>query len=131
MSGEERDNRPGPYLSDSRALILILLAALFLLPALRRPPPCPEYSSPHPAAPVDQAVLPLLCFGRIDINHAGYRTLIRIPGIGPSRARAIIKLRRTRGKIGDLMELAVIRGIGSRTVGELTGLLTAGRPGEE
>jgi predicted DNA-binding helix-hairpin-helix protein len=41
----------------------------------------------------------------VEINRAVYEQLIRIPGIGPKRARVILDARR-KGKINTLEELA-------------------------
>ncbi len=109
---------------DSRALLLLLMAAVFL--ALARPGDGGRRSltravsfRPVPADPADAAVMPLFRFGRIDVNTASMRTLMRIPGIGPARARAIIALRDRRGGFGSLEELAAIRGVGKGTVKKL------------
>ncbi len=111
-------------------MILLLVAAAFLLTsALSRHYSAapraggPDIASVIPARPEDRAIIPLLYFGLIDINRAGYRTLLRVPGIGPARARAIIRLRREKGGFKDLAELAAIRGIGPTTISELAGFL--------
>jgi hypothetical protein len=47
----------------------------------------------------------------VDLNDADAARLLRIPGIGPSEARAIIDLRATRGRIwglGDLVQAGIL-----------------------
>jgi len=59
----------------------------------------------------------------INPNHAPLGSLIRLPGVGPVRARAIIDFRRTQQKKGpelhafqEASDLQRIRGIGPKTV---------------
>ncbi len=52
---------------------------------------------------------------RVDINQAGSSGLERIPGVGPSTARDIIKFRENH-TIDSVNELAEITGIGPATV---------------
>lgn len=56
---------------------------------------------------------------RININTAGAELLEELPGIGPSRAEAIIVHRLARGKFSSCEELELIAGIGEKTVSEL------------
>ncbi|MAF26495.1 MAG: helix-hairpin-helix domain-containing protein [Gemmatimonadota bacterium] len=62
----------------------------------------------------------------IDVNRADADLLERLPGIGPSRARAIVALREERGVFESLAELTRIRGIGPRTVEGLEDRAVAG-----
>ena len=55
--------------------------------------------------------------GGIDLNTADAPTLAReLTGIGESRARAIIEHRRRHGPFRSVDELALVRGIGPKTV---------------
>jgi competence ComEA-like helix-hairpin-helix protein len=60
----------------------------------------------------------LLFGGRIDVNRADARTLDVLPGIGASRAAAIVS-ERSRGPFRDLSDLERVSGIGPRTVAGL------------
>ena len=116
------DNRPGPHFSDGRALILLLVAAIFLYLSFSCHPPSGRGAarvSLVPARDSDRALLRLVAFGKLDLNRAGYLDLVRVPGIGPARARAIMALREERGRIERLDELTAIRGIGPKTVAGL------------
>ena len=57
---------------------------------------------------------------RINVNTAGYYDLMRLPGIGEKRARAILDWRREHGGFSAPEQLLEIRGIGEKT---LEGLL--------
>jgi competence protein ComEA len=48
----------------------------------------------------------------IDLNQAGPEELQRLPGVGPSRARAIIAFRERFGRFADAAELDRVPGIG-------------------
>ncbi|MEB3299777.1 MAG: helix-hairpin-helix domain-containing protein [Candidatus Sericytochromatia bacterium] len=86
-------------------------------PAPRRPTKVPRprravrsfsrSSSPSPLSPVD-------------LNHADAAALDRLPGIGPSLARAILERRRARGgSFRSLADLEGIKGLGPRRIERL------------
>lgn len=60
--------------------------------------------------------------GGVDINTAGEAELLRLPGIGPAKARAIIAYRQARGPFASVAELVQVPGIGPATVANLAGL---------
>lgn len=73
---------------------------------------------------------------RINPNTAPLASLLRLPGIGPGRARAIIAHRQAPGRepFRAAEDLAAVRGIGPSTVRLVSPLLTfegppASRPG--
>ena len=61
---------------------------------------------------------------RIDLNTAGYYDLMRLPGIGEKRARAILDWRREHGSFSAPEQLLEIRGIGEKTLEGLLPYLT-------
>ncbi len=63
---------------------------------------------------------------RIDINRAGAWLLEALPGIGPSRAAAIVEYRRDNGPFGDTSDLTEIAGIGATLLEQLEPLITVG-----
>jgi comEA protein len=65
---------------------------------------------------------------QIDINRAGPDELERLPGIGPSKARAIISWRQTNGGFSRIDQLIEVKGIGPRTLEKLRSLVTLGAP---
>ena len=63
---------------------------------------------------------------RINVNTAGYYDLMRLPGIGEKRARAILDWREEHGGFSAPEQLLEIRGIGEKI---LEGLLPYIEPG--
>ncbi|MEZ6235673.1 MAG: ComEA family DNA-binding protein [Phycisphaerales bacterium] len=64
----------------------------------------------------------------IDINTASAAELELLPGIGPSRARAIVEDRRANGAFRSVDDLDRVPGIGSATVDGLRAFATARAP---
>lgn len=94
-------------------------------PAPREPPPAaplasvpaaPHGSSTSPDPPAPSGVLP---DGRIVLNLATEEEIQKLPGFGPSRARALVELRKRRGKFRSLSELLRVKGIGRKTLARL------------
>ncbi len=54
--------------------------------------------------------------GRVDINHADTAGLMTLPGIGESKAKAIITYREEHGPFSDIEDLCKVSGIGEATV---------------
>lgn len=52
----------------------------------------------------------------IDLNAADSLQLLRLPGVGPGRASAILALRRQQGVFRSVEELLAVRGIGPATL---------------
>ncbi len=61
---------------------------------------------------------------RININTAEAWLLEALPGIGPSKAAAIIEYRRDNGPFRDTSDLTEVAGIGPATLEELEPLIT-------
>ncbi|SFX62031.1 ComEA family DNA-binding protein [Marinospirillum alkaliphilum] len=61
---------------------------------------------------------------RINVNTASAEQLAALPGIGPSRAEAIIALRNEKGSFTNTNELQQIRGIGAATAARLEPLIS-------
>ncbi|MGH0036102.1 MAG: ComEA family DNA-binding protein [Myxococcota bacterium] len=64
----------------------------------------------------------------VNVNAASVDELQVLPGIGESRARAIVERRRTKGAFESVEQLAEIRGIGSAMVERLRPLVTLRGP---
>ena len=98
--------------------ILLLLAAILLFSLLNRRSGGtrirlqrqPEVSG---AGPVTEAQ------ERINLNTADSETLQRLPGIGETRAQAILAYREAHGGFRDLSELLEIPGIGPEVLAML------------
>lgn len=63
--------------------------------------------------------------GRVNVNTAPASELERLPGIGPTKATAIIEDRETNGAYASCEDLARVKGIGSATVASVRDLCTA------
>jgi competence protein ComEA len=61
--------------------------------------------------------------GVVNINNATAEQLERLPGVGPSRAEAIVELRRTH-PFKKVDELSKVKGIGRKTLAKMRGYLT-------
>ena len=75
-------------------------------------------STSPPSGPPAQAGLPL------DLNSATASELDRLPGIGPSRAAAILQYREQHGRFATVDELKQVRGFGQAAISRLQALLT-------
>lgn len=59
----------------------------------------------------------------VDLNLATEAELLRLPGIGPTRARAIVAYRQSRGSFASVEELVRVPGVGPATLARLAGLV--------
>jgi competence protein ComEA len=62
--------------------------------------------------------------GKINLNKADENELQNLPGIGPSKAAAIIEYRETNGAFKSVEDLKNISGIGDKTFDKLKDLIT-------
>ncbi len=60
----------------------------------------------------------------ININTAGSNELQKLPGIGPSKAQAILSYREEHGLFKDTKDLIKVSGIGQKTLDKLLPLIT-------
>jgi competence protein ComEA len=66
--------------------------------------------------------------GVVNLNDASAEQLERLPGIGPSRAKAILELRARLKRFTRIEELLRVKGIGRATFRKLRPLLTLDGP---
>ncbi len=120
----------GVFTRDERVVIVFLAASLAigsLVLLARRVEPGLEPESPDPRLVAqDQAGGAEELRGPIDVNAATADQLTALPGIGPVRATAIVRLREDRGAFGSLEELLDVKGIGPVTLERLRPLAVAG-----
>lgn len=64
-----------------------------------------------------------LSFAGINVNTASQSQLETLPGIGPSKAAAIIEYRTTNGAFAGLSQLDAVPGIGPATLQKITPLV--------
>lgn len=60
-----------------------------------------------------------LAFGTVNINKATAPQLQTINGIGPTKAKEIIKYRKIHGPFKSVNELENVKGIGPKTVAKM------------
>ncbi|UAA39688.1 helix-hairpin-helix domain-containing protein [Paraneptunicella aestuarii] len=60
----------------------------------------------------------------ININTASESQLSSLPGIGKSKAKAIIEYRELNGEFSSIQSLTNVKGIGDRMLGKLKGKIT-------
>jgi len=86
-------------------------------------PPAPASFEPAPAPGAG-----LLADGRVILNAASETELTKLPGIGPSRAKAILALRQRLTKFRALEDLLRIKGIGRKMLRRLRPSVVLDRP---
>jgi competence protein ComEA len=62
--------------------------------------------------------------GKVNLNKADENELQNLPGIGPSKAAAIIEYRETTGQFKSIEDMKNISGIGDKTFDKLKDLIT-------
>jgi competence protein ComEA len=60
----------------------------------------------------------------VDMNHASVREFDQLPGIGPALAERIIEHRRSHGPFTAIEDLLLVKGIGSKKLDRLRGLVS-------
>jgi competence protein ComEA len=83
------------------------------------PPPAEARGDPGPGIMAD---------GRVILNVASEDELTKLPGIGPSRARAIVALRQRLAKFRAVEDLLRVKGIGRKTLRRLKPNVVLDRP---
>jgi len=64
--------------------------------------------------------------GKLDLNRASVEQLVGLPGIGETKARAIVEYREKNGPFRKAEELMNVKGIGEKTFEKLQPLVTVG-----
>ena len=99
--------------------LLLILSTAALSTASAAPPATVVVSATKSANAVSSttAAKPAAAAAAIDLNSADASTLAReMRGIGESKARAIVEYRRIHGPFRSIDDLALVRGIGARTI---------------
>jgi competence protein ComEA len=102
-------------MKKSLALIIAASAALLvvLAAALAQAAPAPPASTPTPAVAGAASTPPV---GVVNINSATEEELMRLPGVGFTKATAIVAWRTKHGgKFSKVEELARVKGFGRKT----------------
>lgn len=97
------------------ALLLILTGALILLTPFGKSDKLKKEVS------VSQASAK---FSLIDVNSASIRDLEKLPGVGPSKAQAIVEYRKKNGAFKKIQDLLKVSGIGKVTLKKFSNMIT-------
>jgi competence protein ComEA len=107
-------------------LALSLLASLLLGPSLHARAQA-AVAPPKPGAVRPQAsAAPATPNQVVDLNSAGLSELTKLPGIGPSRAKALLDLRTRMGGFKKVDDVMRVKGIGRKTFRRLEPMLRVG-----
>ncbi len=67
--------------------------------------------------------------GTVNLNTASVDELMELPGVGPSKAEAILAFRKARGGFKKVEDLMKVKGIGRKTFQKLRPFLALNGPG--
>ncbi|NOV03543.1 helix-hairpin-helix domain-containing protein [Paenibacillus sp. LMG 31457] len=79
-----------------------------------------------PPAELDTSPLEVPLPGQLDLNAATLKQLNDLPGIGESKARAILDYRTKKGRFSRIEELTEVKGIGGKMLEKLKPFLYVG-----
>ena len=99
--------------------LLLILSTAALSTASAAPPATVVVSATKSATAVSSTIAakPAAAAAAVDLNSADASTLAReMRGIGESKARAIVEYRRIHGPFRSIDDLALVKGIGARTI---------------
>ncbi|MDL2254118.1 helix-hairpin-helix domain-containing protein [Ruminococcaceae bacterium OttesenSCG-928-I18] len=111
---DEREKRVFSALLRPQICLPFCFAALLLVAFLWYPP---FWQAGY--APIDPAPFFTEAVQGVDVNHATEQELAVLPGIGPSKARAIIEYRQEHGPFTTASELLEVSGIGPKTLEDI------------
>ena len=99
-----------------------LLLSLLLAPALSAQAQAPKAAA-RPAAAAQPAPVAPSAQGVINLNTASVEELTRLPGIGQSRAQAIVELRTKLHGFKSVEDILRVKGIGRKSFRKLEPML--------
>lgn len=111
----------------SKLLSMLLCLPLLLSPAVMAQPESesPRLVTEAAAGSAASALLPdEEVLELVNINQASLKQLTSLPGIGPSKAQAIIDWRELNGDFSEIDQLVAVQGIGEKTLEQLRARLT-------
>jgi competence protein ComEA len=85
-------------------------------------------TEPEVIVPVEPGGTGLLADGRVILNEATESELTKLPGVGPSRARAILALRQRLTRFKAVEDLLRVKGIGRKMLRRIRPHLVLDRP---
>ena len=66
-------------------------------------------------------------WAKVNINTASVAELEELPGIGSSKAEAIVKYREANGKFVKAGDVVLVKGIGEKLFGKISGEIEVGK----
>ena len=105
---------PGIYSLNKDSTIETILQTAGLMPDAN-----PDYVKIHVPS-INESNLPQ----RISLNHAGTWLLVALPGIGESKAQAIVDYRNQHGRFHRIEDLLMVEGIGNSTLDMIREMIT-------
>lgn len=72
--------------------------------------------------------IPQTSTSRLDLNAATVEQLMDLPGIGESKAKAIVELRTRLGRFNSIEQLKDVKGIGDKVLEKLKPFIQVGSP---
>lgn len=63
-------------------------------------------------------------FSLVDVNKATIKELEKLPGVGPTKARAIVEYRKKNGAFKQIQDLLKVSGIGKETLKKFSKMVT-------
>ena len=121
----------GLLTKDERAVVFFLTASLIvgsLVLAARRVDPALVPLGRPGAADSATASAPPADEWPVDLNAGVVEDLVRLPGIGPVKAEAIVRARSERGPFASVDDLLAVKGIGPKTLAALRPFAAASDP---
>ncbi len=126
----------GAQPSDAPASLTAPTGSGEVEPSAARPPGATTGTAPAPCTPTTAtgpAASPapsggVLADGRVVLNLATADEFLRLPGIGPSKAQAIVDLRARLKKFRRVTDLLRVRGIGPKNLKRLQPLVVVDAP---
>jgi competence protein ComEA len=115
-----------PLSQRRRALASVLAAVLCGLASTAAA--APGNPGAAPKAQASAAGETAAASGVVNVNTATEEELLRLPGVGPSRAKAILELRARSKRFEKLEDLMRVKGIGRATFRNLRPMLTLDGP---
>ena len=116
------------FLATLVVLAGIVWGALFLIAPIWQPGTPVTYM---PALPQTEAAAESAPTQLVDLNTADAETLQTLPGIGPTKAAAIIAYREEHGPFAALQDVANVPGISEQMTEKWAGLAQTGTPAEK
>lgn len=107
---------------------LLGLALVSVTGVAHADPPAASTGPSRPAAASSAPALSPASEGVVNINTGTQEELERLPGVGPARAEAIVRLRTRVQRFGRVEDLTRVRGIGRATLRHMRPFLTLTGP---